>query len=88
MIDLSQLTQEQQWGLAFVAGQRNANKAESEPDWTPEEYALHVLSTACDSYFQSLVEYKKQVTIEKFNAATPDKQQQVFEILEVPDVVN
>ena len=87
MIDLSQLTQEQQWGLAFVTGQRNANKAEGESDWTPEQYALHVLSVACDSYFQSLTEYKKQITIEAFNAAPPEKQQQVFTILEVPDVV-
>ena len=78
MIDVSAFTQEQQWGLAFVAQQACI---------TPEEYAANVLKTACDSYYQSLVEYKKTLTIEAFNAAPPEKQAQVFQILEVPDVV-
>jgi hypothetical protein len=85
MIETTTFTTEQQWGLAFVTQRHNAENPSDQV--TPEQYAERVLKAACDSYWVALVEYKKTLTVQAFNAASQEQQEQVFQILGVPDVV-
>lgn len=97
MIDLTQLTQEQQWGLQFVAMQANepiqaANEnlkedEEPKPLYTPESYAEMVFRSACDSYYQQLVAFKKKKAEEMFNSMTPEQQAALVAQLGIPDVL-
>jgi hypothetical protein len=85
MIDTTKFTDEQQWGLAFVTQQHNATNPDDQV--TPEQYAERILRAACNSYWMELVEHKKALTVEAFNSAPPEKQEQVFQILGVGNVV-
>ena len=88
MIDTSTFTQEQQWGLAFGTQQYNAAQPEGTTPLSVEEYCKLLLSNNANAFYAALMEYKKTITIEAFNSAPPEKQQQVFTILEVPDVLS
>jgi hypothetical protein len=96
MIDLTNLTQEQQWGLTYAtklanetieAG--NAGKAENDqqPLLSDSQYAENVFRGACDSYYVALVEAKKKSAFELFDALPPEQQAALLNQLQVPDVL-
>ena len=87
MIDLSDLTDDQKNGLAFGTQQFNAGMPIGSTPLTVEQYCKLLLKNSADTFFSALAEYKKQITIEAFYAAPAEKQQQVFDILEVQDVL-
>jgi hypothetical protein len=95
---VSELTQEQQWGLQFVVLQANqpiqakndALPPDQEPEqlWTDQSYLDFVIRSACDNYYQQLIEYKKNMTIQMFFSKTPEEQQQLVSLLGIPDVLS
>lgn len=98
IIDLSQLTQEQQWGAAFGLKQYNdsaeANNAIVEQTGLPvvpllnlQQYADSLVVVALNTKYAELVAYKEQIALQLFRAASPEKQQLIIEQLQVPDVV-
>jgi len=97
MIDLSKLTQEQLWGLQFVVLQANApiqsaNESlpegeEPKPLFTDASYAEMIFKSACDSYYQQLVEHKKKSALQMFDALTPEQQAALVQQLQIPDVL-
>jgi hypothetical protein len=86
MIDLNQLTQEQRWGLQFVVMQENAFGGRDEP-WTEESYLKNVICSACDSYYQQLLEHKQKVTIETFYSLSVERQSSILSQLGVQDIL-
>ncbi len=86
MIDLSQLTQDQRWGLQFVVMQENASGGRDEP-WTEEAYLKNVICGACDSYYQQLLEHKQKVTIETFYSLSVEQQSSILSQLGVQDIL-
>lgn len=87
MIDLTQLTQEQSWGLEFVVQQLNEGKPEGEQPTTVQEYADSVFKSACDSYYSQLLKHKKDMALAMFDALSPEEQAALVAQLGVPDVV-
>lgn len=97
MIDLTKLSQEQQWGLQFVAMQANepiqaANEnlkedEEPKPLFTAESYAEMVFRSACDSYYQQLLAHKKKKAEQMFDALSPEQQAALVAQLGIPDVL-
>lgn len=87
MIDLTKLTQEQSWGLAFVVQQLNEGKPEGEAPTTVQEYADNVFKSACDSYYSQLLAHKKSMALAMFDALSPAEQEALVAQLGVPDVV-
>ena len=55
--------------------------------YTVETYAAKLIGDAADQEYNRLLQYKQQVAIQKFYAASPEKQAEAIAILEVPDVV-
>lgn len=97
MIDLTQLSQEQLWGLQFAVLQANApiqaaNDALPEGEqpqalYTDASYAAFVFKSACDSYYQQLVDYKKKNALAMFDSLSPEQQAALVEQLGIPDVL-
>ena len=96
MIDLTKLTQEQQWGLEYALKLANDAKAQQHFSLpvesklqvlTKAQYAESVFRSACDSYYASLIEVKRKSAIEKFNALPPLQQAALLTQLQVPDVL-
>ncbi len=97
MIDLTQLSQEQLWGLQFAVMQANApiqaaNDALPEGEepqalYTDASYAEMVFKSACNSYYQQLVDYKKKNALAMFDSLTPEQQAALVEQLGIPDVL-
>jgi hypothetical protein len=96
MIDTTQLTQEQQWGLAFAAQQANATieasnanlaEADRQPLFTLESYAEFVFRSACDSYYAQLIAHKQSLATERFNQLSPEEQAALLAQLQVPNVL-
>jgi hypothetical protein len=96
VIDTTQLTQEQQWGLTYamrLANEtieaENSNKPveEQSPMLTESDYAEQILRGACDSYYSALLEAKKKMAWERVNAMTPEQQAALLAQLEVPDIL-
>ena len=96
-VDLSQLTQEQLWGLQYATLQANgpiqaANEAlpegeEPKPLFTDASYAEMIFKSACDSYYQQLVEHKKKSALQMFDSLTPEQQAALVQQLQIPDVL-
>jgi hypothetical protein len=97
VIDLTKLTQEQLWGLQFVVLQANApiqaaNEAlpegeELKPLFTDASYAEMIFKSACDSYYQQLVEHKKKSALQMFDSLRPEQQAALVQQLQIPDVL-
>jgi hypothetical protein len=97
MIDLTKLTSEQLWGLQFVVLQANApiqaaNEAlpegeEPKPLFTDASYAEMIFKSACDSYYQQLVEHKKKSALQMFDSLRPEQQAALVQQLQIPDVL-
>lgn len=87
MIDLTQLTQEQQWGIAYATQVCNSQRPEGTPEVQTIEYATNVFRSFCESYYQLLLERKKELAISQFNALPPEQQQALLDQLQVPDVL-
>lgn len=96
MLDTTQLTQEQFWGLAFVtqlaneaieAENANLPEADRRPLFTAESYAEFVMRAACDSYYAQLIAHKQQLATERFNALSPEDQAALLAQLQVPNVL-
>lgn len=97
-VNIAELTQEQQWGAAFGLKQYNdeaeLNNANAEatslpviPLLTLQEYIDSLISASLNKKYADLVSYKEQVALQLFRSASPEKQQQIIEQLQVPDVV-
>lgn len=84
MIDLTELTQEQRWGLQFALLQ---SIQEGEPSKTEQQYADQVFALACDSWYAQLIEAKKAKAFELFDALTPEQQAQLVEQLQIPNML-
>lgn len=97
MIDLTQLSQEQLWGLQYAVlkanepiQSANENLPEGEdpkPLFTDATYAEMVFKSACDSYYQQLIAYKKQNALTMFDLLTPEQQAALVAQLGIPDVL-
>jgi hypothetical protein len=94
MINTTQLTQEQQWGLAFATQQANAaiesaneTREDKQPLFTPESYAEFVMRAACDSYFAQLIDFKKQAALKTFDSLSPEEQAALVAQLQIPDAL-
>ncbi len=96
MIDVTQLTQEQQWGLAFAVQTANAaietaNEPKAEEDkqplFTSASYAGVVMRSACDSYYQQLITFKKTNALAMFDALSSEEQAAIISQLGIPDVL-
>lgn len=97
MIDLTQLTQEQLWGLQYAVLKANEpiqaaneNLPEGEdpkPLFTDASYAEMVFKSACDSYYQQLIAHKKQNALTMFDALSPEQQAALVAQLGIPDVL-
>lgn len=97
MIDLTELSQEQLWGLQFAVLKANepiqaSNESlpegeDPKPLFTDASYAAMVFKSACDSYYQQLIAYKKQNALAMFDSLTPEQQQALVDQLGIPDVL-
>jgi hypothetical protein len=87
MIDLTQLTREQLWGLQFATMQTNAALPEGSEPTTPEAYAEVVFRQACDSYYAQLIQHKTQMALNLFNSLSPEQQEALVAQLQIPDVL-
>jgi hypothetical protein len=96
MIDVTQLTQEQQWGLSYATqlanetlAAENTGKAQidQQPLLSDSQYAENVFRGACDSYYVALVEAKKKSALQAFDALPPEQQAALLAQLQVPDVL-
>ena len=85
MVDLQQLTQEQRWGLLYAVQQWNVANPEDQLD--EQTYINRVVTEACNSYYGELLKVKTEVAVANFQSATPEVQAQVFDLLDVPDIV-
>ncbi len=100
MIDLSQLSQEQLWGLMFVTQQRNlqikaandmipeGSDIEPQPYITVKQYLTNVLNDTLNSYYKQCIDAKVQNTIAGFFMQPPEVQQQTVEQLNIQDVID
>lgn len=96
MIDLTQLTQEQRWGLSYankIANDAMVSESSSGIDSIPptrltdEEYAESVFRIACNSYYLNLIEAKRKSAIQKFDSLPPSQQAELLAQLQVPDIL-
>lgn len=96
MIDLTKLTQEQQWGLSYALKLANEARVQQNlslpvanklPMLTNSQYAESMFRSACDSYYTSLIDVKRKSAMEKFNALPPAQQAALLTQLQVPDVL-
>lgn len=84
MIDLTQLSQEQMWGLEFVVSQRNAQiKASNDaipegseqqptPLYTRRGYLEFVIKSTCDNYYQQCLDHKEKTNVELAKQLPPE----------------
>ncbi len=84
MIDLTKLTQEQQWGLAFETKQFNEGKEEA---ISVQEYAESRIKQICNDGYKALLNHKTQMALSMFQALTPEQQAALVAQLGVPDVL-
>jgi hypothetical protein len=87
MIDLSQLTQEQQWGVQFVCLVANESLSEGATPFTPLSYLENVINVACNGYYDQLIKHKKTVALAMFDALSAEQQAQLVSQLGIPDVL-
>jgi len=93
MIDLTKLTQEQRWGLAYankLANEATASSGDQEnpvPALTDGQYAEKVFRAACDSYYANLIAFKKKLAMEVVDSLSPAQQDALLAQLNVPDVL-
>lgn len=91
------LTQEQIWGVQYVlqyvvnpeiTRQNEAlEEADKKPLYTIESYIQHTIGVAANSYYDQLLKYKEDSTIQMFKSMTPEQQAAVVAQLGIPDVL-
>lgn len=84
MIDINGLSQNQLWGLQFSTMRYNED---NDASLTPAEYAEMLVKSACDSYYSSLIEFKKKKALEIFDSLSAGEQESLLQQLNVPDIV-
>ena len=84
MIDLTKLSQEQLWGLAFATKQWNEGK---EVKLSEQEYANKRFSDICNDDYKALLNYKTQMALAMFQAMSPEQQAALIAQLGIPDVL-
>jgi hypothetical protein len=96
MVDLTKLSQEQRWGLAYAtklandatnASNLGEPSGDQRPSLTEQQYADSVFRAACDSYYASLLDYKKKNALQLFDALSPQQQAALVAQLQIPDVL-
>lgn len=55
--------------------------------YTLQTWVDKCVGSLADQHYQRLLQYKQELAIQKFYAASPEKQAQALAVLEVPDVV-
>jgi hypothetical protein len=96
MVDLTKLSQEQKWGLSYatklandatIASNLGKPSGEQKPLLTEQQYADSVFRGACDSYYASLLDFKKKNALQLFDALSPQQQAALVAQLQIPDVL-
>ena len=88
MIDLDMLTEEQRWGLQFAVKQANEHAMQNDLETTNDlEYLTNVIREVCDSYYEQLLSYKEQLTINTFYKLSPQQQGMILQQLGVQDIL-
>lgn len=85
MVDLTQLTQEEIWGLEFAV--MRVNGADPENTTTVQEYADNLIRGSAQTHYSELIEYKTQVALNMFQSLTIEQQNQLIQQLQIPDVL-
>lgn len=87
-----QLTQEQQWGFAYAAQQRNdynesLNNDSLRTDYTAEEMALERLAEVGNVLYREIEDRKWQIARQMFDAGTDEQKNALLAQFGIPPII-
>jgi len=86
MVDLTQLSEEQNWGLEYAVQLQNENLPEEE-QINVQDFINQVVRDIGDNHYRNLIQYKESLALQMFRSLSKPEQEALVAQFQIPDVI-
>lgn len=84
MVDLTQLSEEQIWGLEYALQLHNQNLEEKV---LLQDFVDQIVKDVADNHYRNLIQYKESVALQMFRSLSKEQQEGLVAQFQIPDVI-
>ena len=84
MVDLTQLSEEQTWGLQYALQSHNQNLEEKV---LLQDFVDQIVKDVAENHYRTLIQYKESVALQMFRSLSKEQQEGLVAQFQIPDVI-
>lgn len=84
MVDLTQLSEEQTWGLEYALQLYNQNLEEKV---LLQDFVDQIVKDVAENHYRSLIQYKESIALQMFRSLSKEQQEGLVAQFQIPDVI-